>query len=328
MTIVIARRKFVTALGGAVAAWPFASHAEQGMRLVGILANPEIVIELIPFKDALRQLGWIEGRNIRFETRFNDSDLATRRNRAKELVALKPDLIYTSATPATLAVFAETRTIPILFVNASDPVGSGLAVSLAHPDGNVTGFTNFEATVAQKWLELLKEIAPRMTRAGVIFNPETAVNGGLYFFKPIETAARAQGIEATALPVRSEPEIERTFASLAGSKDIGLIGIPDTYLNLHRAQIVGLANRYAIPSAFGSIAFVRAGGLLAYDIDRIEQMKSAALYVDRILKGERPGDLPIQAPVKFTLAVNVKAAKSIGLEVPWFLQQRADELIE
>jgi putative ABC transport system substrate-binding protein len=251
-----------------------------------------------------------------------------RRKRAKELVALKADVILTGGTPATAAVFAETRTIPTVFVGASDPIGSGFAVSLAHPDGNVTGFTNFEATVGQKWLELLKEIAPDIRRVKVIFNPETAVNGGRYFFEPIETAARKQQIEAVALPVRSAGDIERAIEATAHLSDVGMIGIPDVFMVPHWGLVASLTMRHRIPFASGATTAVRAGGLVAYDIDRLDQVRRAASYVDRILKGEKPGDLPIQGPVTFKLAINLKAAKALGLTMPNTLLARADEVIE
>jgi putative ABC transport system substrate-binding protein len=331
----IGRREFITLLGSA-AAWPVAVSAQPGerTRLAGIFYDnrptndPEIIAEIAAFKEALQRFGWSEGHNIRFEERFNAPNSAARRKLAKELVALKADVILTSGTPATAAIFAETRTIPIVFVGASDPIGSGFAVSLAHPDGNVTGFTNFEASVAQKWLELLKEIAPRIRRIKVIFNPETAVNGGHYFFEPIETAARTLQMEAAALPVRSEGDIEQAIAAASDLSDVGVIGIPDVFLRLHHNLVTSLMVRHRIPSAFGGTAFVRAGGLLAYDINRVDASRRAASYVDRILKGARPGDLPIEGPVKFVLAINLKTAKALRLDVPPMLLSRADEVIE
>jgi putative ABC transport system substrate-binding protein len=329
------RRKFIALLGGAVAGWPFIARAQESRqaRLVGIFydtsrGDDSIMPEIAAFKEALQRLGWSEDRNIRFEGPFNLPDSATRQKLAKELVAQKADVILTSGTPATAAFFAETRTIPIVFVNASDPIGSGFAVSLAHPDGNVTGFTNFEATIGHKWLELIKEIAPHIRRVRVIFNPETAVSGGRYFFEPIEMAARTQQIEAVALPVRSARDIERAIAATADLSDVGVISIPDVFIFRHRDLVISLTIRHRIPYASGNAVFVRAGALLAYDIDRLEQARRAASYVDRILKGERPGNLPIQGPVKFTLTINLKTAKTIGLDVPWFLQQRADVVIE
>src|SRR5262249_32530591 len=215
----------------------------------GRVDDPVLMPEIAVFKEALQGLGWSEGRNIRFEERLNAPDSATRRKLAKELVALKPDLIYTAGTPGTAAVFAATRTIPVVFVGASDPIGSGFAVSLAHPDGNVTGFTNFEASVGQKWLELLKEIAPHIRRIRVIFNPETAVNGGRYFFEPIEMAARKQQIEAVALPIRSAEDIEHAIAATAELSDVGMISIPDVFLAPHWDLLVSLTIRYRIPYA-------------------------------------------------------------------------------
>jgi putative tryptophan/tyrosine transport system substrate-binding protein len=329
------RREFIALLGGAAAAWPLAARGQESrqVRVVGILYpgradDPVTIAEIAAFKEALRRLEWSEGRNIRFEERLNAPDSATSRKLAKELVALKADVIVTTGTPATAAVFAETRTIPIVFVGASDPIGSGFAVSLAHPDGNVTGVTNFEATVGQKWLELLKEIAPHIRRVRVIFNPKTAVNAGRYFFEPIETAARKQQIEAVALPVLSAADIEHAIAAAADLSDVGVIVIPDVFMAQHRDLVISLTIRHRIPYASGAVAVVRAGGLIAYDVDRVDQYRRAASYVDRILKGERPGDLPIEGPVKFTLAINLKTAKALGLEVPWFLEQRADEVIE
>jgi putative ABC transport system substrate-binding protein len=269
------RRQFMTLLGGAPAAWPFTTRAQESrqFRLVGILYSfgraEDAITRVVTaaFKETLRELGWTAGRNIRFEERLNAPDLASRRKLAKELVALKPDVILTVATPATAAVFAETRTIPIVFVNTSDPIGSGFAVSLAHPDGNVTGITNFEATVGEKWLELLKEIAPHIRRVRVIFNPETAVNGGRYFFEPIEMAARKQKIEAVAVPVRSADDIEHAIAATAELLDVGMIRIPDVFMAQHRDLIVSLTIRHRIPLASGDTTFVRAGGLIAYDVD-------------------------------------------------------------
>jgi putative ABC transport system substrate-binding protein len=327
------RRRFITVLGGA--AWPFTARAQESskLRLVGIfyysrVDDPITMAEIAAFKEALQRLGWGAGRNVRFEDHLNVLDSVARRKRAKELVALKADVILTGGTPATAAVFAETRTIPTVFVGASDPIGSGFAVSLAHPDGNVTGFTNFEATVGQKWLELLKEIAPDIRRVKVIFNPETAVNGGRYFFEPIETAARKQQIEAVALPVRSAGDIERAIEATAHLSDVGMIGIPDVFMVPHWGLVASLTMRHRIPFASGATTAVRAGGLVAYDIDRLDQVRRAASYVDRILKGEKPGDLPIQGPVTFKLAINLKAAKALGLTMPNTLLARADEVIE
>ena len=330
------RRDFIALLCGAAAAWPFAARAQESrqVRLVGIFYNygraddPVTTAEIGAFKEALWRLGWSEGRNVRFEEHLNPPDSATRRKLAKELVAIKPDVILTSSTPATTAVFAETRTIPVVFVSVSDPVGSGFAVSLSHPDGNVTGFTNFEATIGQKWLELLTEIAPHIRRVRVIFNPETAVNGGNYFFQPIEIAARKLQIEAVALHARSAGDIEHAIVAAAELSDAAVIAIPDISMFLHRDLVASLTMRHRLPLASGSTDFVRVGGLIAYDMDRLDQARRAASYVDRILKGERPGDLPIQGPVKFTLAINLKTAKALGLEVPPALLARADEVIE
>ena len=265
------RRDVIALLCGAAAAWPFAARAQESrqVRLVGIFYNygraddPVTTAEIGAFKEALWRLGWSEGRNVRFEEHLNPPDSATRRKLAKELVAIKPDVILTSSTPATTAVFAETRTIPVVFVSVSDPVGSGFAVSLSHPDGNVTGFTNFEATIGQKWLELLTEIAPHIRRVRVIFNPETAVNGGNYFFQPIEIAARKLQIEAVALHARSAGDIEHAIVAAAELSDAAVIAIPDISMFLHRDLVASLTMRHRLPLASGSTYFVRVVGLKA-----------------------------------------------------------------
>jgi putative ABC transport system substrate-binding protein len=329
------RREFVTVLGGATVSWPLAVSAQQPerMRRVGILTptaatDRNAAVEFEAFKQTLQQLGWQEGRNIQFEFRFGAIEPERRRASAKELVDVSADVLFTSATPQVAALVNETRTIPIVFVNVSDPVGSGFASSLAHPGGNVTGFTNYESSLGQKWLELLKEIAPAIARVGVMFNPETAVNSGQFFFKPIEGAARLRGVDPIATPIRNAADIERALGALAATPGAGLIAIPDSTTTVHRELIAQLAIQYRLPALMNLRAFVEAGGLMSYGIYRVDQIRRAASYVDRILKGEKPADLPVQGPTRFQLVINLKTAKVLGLTVPLTLQASADDVIE
>jgi ABC-type uncharacterized transport system substrate-binding protein len=329
----IGRREFITLLGSA-AAWPVAVSAQPGerTRLAGIFYDnrptndPEIIAEIAAFKEALQRFGWSEGHNIRFEERFNAPNSAARRKLAKELVALKADVILTSGTPATAAIFAETRTIPIVFVGASDPIGSGFAVSLAHPDGNVTGFTNFEASVAQKWLELLKEIAPGVTRAAILRDPN--IPAGIGQFASLQSVAPSFEVELSPVNVRDASEIERDVTAFARGSNGGLIVTSSGLAAVHRQLIITLAARYRLPAIYSYRYFATNGGLISYGPDPIDQYWRAAGYIDRILKGEKPADLPVQAPTKYELAINLKTAKALGLTVPAPLLARADEVFE
>jgi putative tryptophan/tyrosine transport system substrate-binding protein len=326
------RREFLGVLSGAALAWPHVARAQPDrMRRIGVLigyaeSDPEGRANFAAFREALQKLGWAEGRNIRIDSRWAlDAELTQRF--AKELVALQPDLFLSDSTPATAALLQQTRTIPIIFANAADPVGSGFVASLPRPGGNVTGFTNMEPTIAGKWLELLKEIAPRVNRVAFLFNPATAPYAN-YFLNPFKAAAASIGVEAIAAPVRDTSELESVIAAQARQPNGGLIVMPDTFTTVHRAKITTLAARYRLPAFYPFRFFTELGGLLSYGSDRHDNFRRAASYVDRILKGEKPSELPVQAPVKFELVINLKTAKALGLDVPAQLQQRADEVIE
>jgi putative tryptophan/tyrosine transport system substrate-binding protein len=328
----IARRDFIALLGGAAVAWPLAARAQQ-MRRIGVLMGyPENDLEgpafFAAFREGLQKLGWAEDRNIRFDTRWASPDDAEARQRfAKELVALQPDLILSAVTPTTAALLQHTRTIPIVFATVSDPVGSGFVASLAQPGGNVTGFQAMVGSLAGKWLELLKEIAPRVVRVAMLFNPAVAPYAES-FLNPFKAAALSFAVEAIAAPVRDMSELESVVAAQARAPNGGLIVMPDTFTDVHRAEITSLAVRSGLPAVCPRRIFTELGGLLSYGIDQLDLYRRAATYADRILKGAKPSELPVQAPVKFELVINLKTAKALGLDVPPLLQQRADEVIE
>jgi putative ABC transport system substrate-binding protein len=306
----------------------------ERMRRIGVLmahaeSDPEFQAYLGAFRDGLQKLGWSEGRNIRIDARWGALDDAESRQRsAKELIALQPDVILTQNTPPTASMLQQTRAIPIIFVIVADPVGSGFVGSLARPGGNATGFTVMEPTIAGKWLELLKEVAPRVNRAAFLFNPATAPYAN-YYLNPFTSAATSFGLDAIAAPVHDKSELESVIASQARSPNSGgLIVMPDGFLNVNRAEIISLASRYRLPAVYPWRFFPEQGGLLSYGSEQRDQFRLAATYVDRILKGEKSNDLPVQAPVKFELVINLKTAKALGLDVPLILQQRADGVIE
>ena len=327
------RRDFITLLGGATA-WPLAVRAQQPerKRRIGVLmAHAENDAEfhdyLSAFREGLQKLGWTEG-DIQIESRWGALDDAEARQRsAKELLALQPDLILTQNTPPTASMLEQTRTIPVVFVIVADPVGSGFVQSLARPGANATGFTIMEPTIAGKLLELLKEIAPRVNRAAFLFNPATTPYRDIYL-KPFKAAAASLALEAIAAPVHDMPELESVIAAHAREPNGSLIVMPDGFLNVHRAEIVLLAGRYHLPVVYPWRFFAEIGGLLSYGSVQSDMFRTAATYVDRILKGEKPADLPVQAPTKYELVVNLKTAKALGLDVPPLLQPRADEVIE
>jgi putative ABC transport system substrate-binding protein len=329
------RREFITLVGGAAVAWPLIARAQQPgpVRRIGVLvgyaeSDSEGQALVAAFRDGLQKLGWTEGRNTRIDTRWvTPADAESMQRFAKELVALQPDLILSTNTPTTTALLQQTRTIPIVFANAGDPVGSGFVASFPRPGGNVTGFIVTEPTMAGKWLELLKEIAPRVARVAMLFNPATATYAE-YWLNPFKDAAASFAVEAIAAPVRDRSELETVFAAQAREPNGGLIVMPDSFLTAHRAEIISLAARYRLPVVYPYRFFAELGGLLFYGIDLRDNFRRAATYADRILKGEKPGELPIQQPTKFQLVINLKTAKALGLDVPWFLQQSADEVIE
>jgi putative ABC transport system substrate-binding protein len=325
------RRQFITLLGGA-AAWPFGARAQQGERIrrVGVVmvtkeTDPETPLRAMAFRQALAKLGWSEGRNVVIDFRFGTGDLNRFRAQAKELTGLTPDVIVAESTPAAVALRQETPAVPIVFLQVANPIGSGLVASLARPGANLTGFTNFEPTMGGKWLELLKEIAPGVTRAIAIFNPET--HSGQYW-QSMEAAAPSLAVQFNRAPARQAAGIESAVADLAREPNGGVLVMPHAFTLAHRELIVALTARHRLPTIYPFRAFVDTGGLLSYGIDQVEIYRQAASYVDRILKGEKPAELPVQAPTKFELIVNLKTAKALGLDVPWILQQRADEVIE
>src|SRR5262245_49280102 len=301
------RRDFITLLGGAAAAWPVTARAQQAgeMRRIGVLmgyaaSDPEGQAYVVALQEGLRKLGWTEGRNIRVDARWGALDAETMQRLAKELVALQPDLIVAQSTPTTTALLQQTRTTPIIFALVADPVGSGFVASLARPGGNVTGFTNFEPTLASKWLELLKEIAPRVTRVAILFHPATA-SFAEYFLNPFKAAAASFAVEAIIAPVRNTSELESVVAAHAREPNGGLIAMPDSFLGAHRAEVISLATRHRLPAVYWLRVFAEVAGLLSYGNDNVDNFRRVATYVDRILKGAKPNELPVQAPVKFEL---------------------------
>jgi putative tryptophan/tyrosine transport system substrate-binding protein len=327
------RREFLAGLGGAVA-WPVMARAQQTdrMRRVGLVMgwdenDPEAKGRLSAFTQGLAELGWTDGRNVRMDVRWAAANADRARMYAKELVDLQPDVILTDTTPITAAVQRETRTIPIVFVTVSDPVGSGFVAGLPRPGGNLTGFMLQDASMGGKLLQVLTEIAPSVKRAAIMFNPDTAVYVRSYYPPSFEAAARSLKVEPITAPVRNDAEIETSITSLGREPGGGLIFPPDAFINFHRAPIILLAARNNIPAVFSSV-FVRDGGLLSYGPDRMDMYRRSASYVDRILRGEKPADLPVQLPIKFQMAINLKTAKALGLTVPQSILVSADEVIE
>jgi putative tryptophan/tyrosine transport system substrate-binding protein len=326
------RRQFIGLVGSFAVTWPLEVRAQQAERVrrIGVLMSfGDLTAQsyVTAFRSALTKLGWTDGSNLRTEVRWGAGDADKIRSFAKEIVDLRPDAIVGQSTPVVVALVRETQTIPIVFVNVADPIGSGFVASLARPGRNLTGFTTDNSALGGKWVELLKEIAPRTVRAALMFNPTTAVP--LKFYMPsIQTAASALGVEVNATPVHAKDEVEGTIAAQARDPGSALIVMPDPFNAANREYITLLAARYRVPAMYYRREFAEAGGLVAYANDFAEQFPQAATYVDRILKGARPEDLPVQAPTKFDLIINLKTAKSLGLDVPFGLQQRADTLIE
>ena len=328
------RRELITLLCGA-AVWPLAARAQQPerMRRIGVLMGYaendwEAQAWVAAFRDALQKLGWTEGRNVRIDTRWSRADTEMMKRFAQELVALQPDLILSQVTPTTAALLQQTRTIPIVFAMVADPVGSGFVANMSRPGGQVTGFTTLEGSLGGKWLELLKEVAPRVARVAVLFNPTTAATFAEYFLNPLKAASASFGVEVVAAPVHDTTELESVIARQAREPNGGLIVLPEAFLIGHRAEVTSLAARYSLPAVYPYRQFPEIGGLLSYGIDRLDNWRGAASYVDRILKGEKPGDLPVQTPTKYELVINVKTAKALGLTISRELQTRADEVIE
>jgi putative ABC transport system substrate-binding protein len=327
------RREFITLLGVS-AAWPLAASAQQGdrMRRIGVFMggdenDPVWKTRLPAFTQALSDLGWTVGRNVRMDLRWAPADINRIRALALELVGLQPDIIVTdNNTPGTVAVQRETRTIPIVFANATDPVASGLVERLDRPSGNITGFASNEATLGGKWLELLSEIAPGLKRAAIMFNPD--LSPVAVYVPSFETAARSLKVEPITAHVHSDVEIDTAIIALGREPGGGLFVVGDPFITAHRAPIISAAARNNVPAVYNVPEFVRDGGLLSYGVDRVDIFRRAATYVDRILRGEKPGDLPVQLPTKFEMLVNRKTATALGLAIPPSIMLRADEVIE
>ena len=326
------RREFITLIGGAVAAWPLAARAQQQpdrVRRIGVLigagADFAEASNMTALQQGLQELGWVVGRNIQFDHRRGEGSADAIRRHAAELVAVGPDVILISGTATVSAMLQATRTVPIVFVNVADPVGADFVRSLARPGGNLTGFMQFEYSLSGKWLELLKEINPRLARVAVIRDP--ALTAGIGQFAVIQSVA-PPGMEVTPVNVRDPGEIERAIADFARLTNGGLIVTASALAAFHRDQIVAVAARHKLPAVYYRRAHVDAGGLISYGPDIPDQLRRSATYIDRILKGEKPADLPVQAPTKYELVINLKTAKALGLEVPPILLARADEVIE
>jgi putative ABC transport system substrate-binding protein len=327
----VTRRAFITLICGAAAAWPLAARAQQPerMRRIGVLMNlaaddAEGQARLAAFVHDLQQLGWTDGRNVRIDVRWVAGDARLFHRYADELLALAPDAILASATPSVQALQQATGAVPIVFANVGDPVGMGLVASLARPGGNITGFTPFEFGFGAKWLEMLKEIAPRVTRVAVLRD----LTIGPAQLSAIQAVAPSFGVELSAVGVRDAAELERTVAAFARSSNAGMIVTASTSAAVHRHLITMLAARHGLPAVYPYRYFVTAGGLISYGANATDQYRRAAGYIDRILKGEKPADLPVQAPTKYELVINLKTAKALGLDVPPALLARADEVIE
>jgi putative tryptophan/tyrosine transport system substrate-binding protein len=327
------RREFITLLGGAAAAWPLAARAQQGerMRRIGVLMpfaadDAEGQARIAALLQKLQPLGWTVGRNVRLDYRWSAGDAASMRKSATELVALAPDVILTSGAAGAAPLLQATRSVPIVFVLVADPVGAGFVDSLRRPGGNATGFTAVEYGFSGKWLELVKQIAPAVTRAAVIRDP--AITAGIGMFGAIQSMAPSLGMEVSPINVGDAGEIERAIATFARSANGGLIVTASALAFTHRDLIITLAQQYKLPAVYYSRVFVAAGGLASYGPDNIDQFRRAAAYVDRILKGEKPADLPVQAPTKYELSINLKTAKALGLDIPPAVLARADEVIE
>ena len=330
------RRDFVTLLGGAAAAWPFGARAQQsgGMRRIGVLTDlpsddSEAQVRNAAFLQGLQELGWTVGRNLQIDFRWGKGRGAgPLREYAVELVALAPGVILAVGVSSVTALQQAGGSVPMVFVQVSDPVGDGFVESLAHPGGNATGFTNTMSSLGGKWVELLKEAAPGVSQLGYLFNRAAAPGAGAYYLEPLLTAAAALGMKAVQLELRNADEIDSVIAGFAAAGGNGMVANSDSFITVNRNRIIAAANRLRLPTMYASAQNTNSGGLISYGPDTEQQWYAAASYVDRILHGAKPRDLPVQSPAKFILSINIKTAKAIGLDIPWFLQQRADEVIE
>src|SRR6516225_9515097 len=327
------RRQFITLLGGAAAAWPLAARAQQSERVrrIGFLhdyneLDPEGRVQVVAFREALQKLGWTDGRNALIEYQSGAADNELLRKYAAEIVAHEPDVVLTSGATITAALQRASRSVPIVFVNVTDPVGAGLVATLARPESNASGFTQFEFGISAKWLELLREIAPTVTRVVVIRDPTARTGGGQ--LGAIQAVAPSLGVDVRPVDPHNPEDMERAISAIAGDPKSGLIVTSSRLARVHRELIVNLAARHRMPAIYAFRVYVDGGGLMFYGPDATDPYRRAASYVDRILKGEKPADLPVQAPTKYALVINLKTAKALGLEVPPTLLARADEVIE
>jgi putative ABC transport system substrate-binding protein len=334
MAIGIGRRQLISALGGAVAAWPLAPRAQQGeqVRRIGVLnalteSDPQQQTQDTAFRQRLSELGWIDGRNIQVDYRWGAGSLGRVQLLAKELVALNPDVLVGVTTPATAALQRETKTIPIIFTVVSDPVGSGFVASLSNPGGNITGFINIEGSLAGKWVELMHEVAPSVSRVGIMYNPSTAPYAK-YYVDAFRAGASALSISPVEAPVHSAAEAEAFMIKFSGEDGSGLVVMPDTSVVLYRQTIIAPAERFHLLTIYPFGFFVSEGGLMSYGIDIADLFRGTATYIDRVLKGAKPNELAVQLPTKFELVVNLKAAKTLGIKFPQTVIARADEVIE
>jgi putative ABC transport system substrate-binding protein len=326
------RREFIAVLGTA-AAWPLGAQGQQAVRRIGVLLgfgenDPASKVSISAFTRGLAEFGWTDGGNVRMDVRLAAGDVDRMQMFAKELVGFKPDVILTHTTPATGAVQRETQTIPIVFVNVADPVGSGYVASLPLPGGNLTGFAQWEPTIAGKWVELLTEIVPGVKRIATIFNPETAPYVRSFFLPSFAATTRAFKVESIVIPIHGSAEIETIINSLGREPRSGLVVMPDTFTDLHRTLIISLAARNNVPAVYPYPYFPKEGGLLSYGTDYMDIFRRSASYIDRILRDVKPGDLPVQLPVVFRMIINNKTAKALVLDLPASLLARADEVIE
>ena len=328
------RREFIGFAGIAAAAWLLATRAQQSepLRRIGFLhllaeTDAEAQAQDVVFRKRLTELGWIDGRNIRVDYRWGDGDVGRVQMFAKELVQLNPDVLVAITTPATAALQAETQTVPIVFAMVSDPVGSRLVASFAKPGANITGYVNIEASLSGKWLEIMHEIAPSVSRVALLFNPQTEPYAR-YYLDTFHTGAAALSVEAIEAPFHSAAEIEAVITKLGSQSGTGLIVMPGTSSAVHRELICMLADRFRVPAIYPFRFFIPSGGLLSYGIDPLDLLRGAASYVDRILRGAKPSELPVQLPTKFEMVINLKAAKALGLRLPQSLLVEADEVIE
>jgi ABC-type uncharacterized transport system substrate-binding protein len=328
------RRDVIALLGSAAAApvqWPRAAHAQQPKRVAVLMNNVPTNLPSQAYKTAweqqLRKLGWIDGQNLHIEYRWNEGNAALARSYAAELVALAPDVILSVSTANLIALQRLSPAAPIVFVQVSDPVAQGFILSMARPGGNITGFAAYEFTIGAKWLDLLKQLVPAIDRVGVMSNPQTAPQSK-FFMDSIEAAAPTFGVKVVAAPVNGVADIETVFANMARQPNGGMVFPTDSFTGIHRKLIFDLAARHRLPAIYANVAHVREGGLMGYAIEYVEQFRQAAIYVDRILKGSKAGDLPVQTPTKYGLAINLKAVRALDIEVPLSLLLIADEQIE